>query len=649
MSESPQYARPRPQSLALLTLVWAILQIGGLFHPGLLDDVDSIYIEVAREMLHRHDFITPYIDSVRFFDKPPLMYWLAAGSMRLFGEHTWAARLPLALSVLALLWSVYWLGLRLYTFASPMGTPEDRGALYSALAVATSTGTYLYTRFFIPDILICLWLTLGIHLFLIACGRASDRLRPEQQPPLHVRASAVLPSVGFGIVLGLNLLTKGLIGLVFPLCFVVLYLTLTRQLRLWKHLSLLPATLAFAVVALPWHILAALRNPPIPMPPGLGLPARAGWAWFYLYNEHVARFLGQRIPHDYGNTPVWVFWLYACVWIMPWAAFLPGAFLLLRRQLGHHFTVTVRDREAALTLTLWAAIVMIFFTLSSRQEYYSLPALPAFALMAGGLLARANHATPLSSLSDPEDAARIALSCHRWILIPLASLTAAVCLFFAAEAPQAPPGADLSALLASNPALYNLSLGHLFDLTGAAMGLFRGPLLLVATGMLTLGIVSFLLRRSNRTYAANLTLTAGMIVVLVAVHSGLERFYPVLGSRALAESVLQIQRQSPTAPGLPQDMILLDGELTSGSSLLFYTRQPLYLVNGRKNALWFGSFYPDAPPIFESEATLRTLWAGPHRIFLLTYNPAARTRELSALAPVREVASLGGKTILTNR
>src|ERR1700742_3282041 len=114
---SPRYWSPR--SIVILVLTWFILQIGGLFTPGLLDDVDSIYIEIAREMLQRHDYVTPYINGIRFFDKPPLMYWMAAGSMHLFGVHDWAARLPLALSVLALLLAVYALGLRLFAAISP--------------------------------------------------------------------------------------------------------------------------------------------------------------------------------------------------------------------------------------------------------------------------------------------------------------------------------------------------------------------------------------------------------------------------------------------------------------------------------------------------------------------------------------------------
>src|SRR5580698_5524216 len=138
---SPQSAAPRrlwsPVSLVIIFFLWLILQIGGLFTPGLLDDVDSIYIEIAREMLQRHDFVTPTIDGIRFFDKPPLMYWMAAGSMRLFGIHDWAARLPLALGVLALLLAVYALGIRFY---SPRATSiqlsssvqNDRAALYAA-------------------------------------------------------------------------------------------------------------------------------------------------------------------------------------------------------------------------------------------------------------------------------------------------------------------------------------------------------------------------------------------------------------------------------------------------------------------------------------------------------------------------------------
>lgn len=607
--------------MAVLTFAWLALQIGGLFSPGLLDDVDSIYIEIAREMLRRHDYVTPYVNGIRFFDKPPLMYWMAAGSMHIFGVHDWAARLPLALSVLALLLAVYALGIRLFSEISPADHP-DRGGFYSALAVATGIGPYLYTRFYIPDILLALWMTLGVHLFLIAL----DRIKTKQQ-------SVLLPCAGFGAVMALNVLTKGLIGLVFPAGFVLLYLALTGQMRMLKRFHPVASAAAFTAIAAPWHILAAVRTPPIALPPGLGLPAHGGWAWFYLYNEHFARFLGKRIPHDYGLTPVWLFWMYLVIWVMPWATFIPEAVVKHIDHLRDHTRATTRECEAALSLVLWTVLVVGFFSISSRQEYYSLPAIPALALMAGGLLARADCWLDNARCS--------ALRWHLWFLVPVATAVAAICGYFAIMAPRSAPGVDISTLLESNPSFYNLSLGHLFDLTGAAMGLFRGPLVTVALSMLGIGLGSYLLRRRGLTYAANLTLAVAMIVTLLAAHTGLVRFYPTLGSKQLALDIKQAMGSG--------DLILLDGELTSGSTLVFYTGQQVHVINGRVNGLWYGSFWPDAPHIFETDSTLRQLWTGPHRIFLLTYQPQQRTSELAAYASVHVLASSGGKTVLTNR
>jgi 4-amino-4-deoxy-L-arabinose transferase-like glycosyltransferase len=642
---SPQNAAPRrlwtPVSLVIIFFLWLILQIGGLFTPGLLDDVDSIYIEIAREMLQRHDFVTPTIDGIRFFDKPPLMYWMAAGSMHLFGIHDWAARLPLALAVLALLLSVYALGIRLFATVSPAEKP-DRGGFYAALAVATSIGPYLYTRFYIPDILIALWMTLAVHLFLIAL----NRLQPDGISPLsRQQKSTLLPCLVFAAVMAANVLTKGLIGLVFPISFVLLYLAFTKQLRLLLKLHLLPSTLVFLALAAPWHILAALRTPAIPLPAGLGLPATGGWAWFYLYNEHIARFLSKRIPHDYGQTPVLLFWLYLAIWVMPWTVFLPGAIAshirTLRNRASNLTANTVslaRDYEAALSLLLWSLLVMGFFSLSSRQEYYSIPAIPALCLMAGGLLARADQS--LNSISPEAAAAKSALNWHLYLLLPLTSILAIVCAYFVVTAPHPAPGADLASLLNSNPDFYNLSLGHLFDLTDDAMGLFRGPLIAVAFSMLVVGIGSYLLRRRCFTYAANLVLSAAMTISLLAAHEGLVRFYPILGSKSLALAVKQQLR--------PGDRVIIDGWLSSGSSILFYTGQQAGLVNGRIYGPWYGSFWPDAPPIFGTDDGLRQAWSGSQRIFLLTFNKQ-RAADLARFAPVHLLAAEGGKFILSNR
>ena len=620
-----------PQSVSLIVLAWLVLHVGGLFTPGLLDDVDSVYLEIAREMLLRHNFVTPFIDGIRFFDKPPLMYWLAAGSMHIFGPHDWAGRLPLALLMLGLLVATYALGLRLFTAALPSRNP-DRAALYSALALASCIGPYLYTRFYIPDIAVALWLTLAIHAFLAALDR------------IEQHRSALLPCLAFAAVTALNVLTKGLIGLLFPIAFAVLYLAFTRKLRLVWKFHLIASTVLFLAIALPWHILAALETPAIALPSGLGLPARGGWAWFYLYNEHVARFLSRRIPHDYGQVPIPLFWLLAAVWIFPWAAFLPAALrqhlLALRTrapQIARAETGLRRPREAALTLLLWTGLVLGFFTLSARQEYYSLPALPALALLAGGALATAER-------SAARQTRRSTLAWHKWMLVPFCTLCAGVALFFAATAPHVDPHTDIANLLHQGGD-YNLSLDHLFDLTGRAMGLFRTPLILFGVSMLAIGPLTYLLRRRNHLYAANISLAAAATCLLLAMHAGLVRFYPTLGSKQLSESILEAQRTLPRS----NDMILIDGELTAGSTLLFYTEQPVHLVNGRINGPWYGSFWPDAPHIFETDDSLRHLWSGPQRLFLLTYHADKRVPDLSRFGPVHVLATAGGKSILTNQ
>ena len=459
--------------------------------------------------------------------------------------------------------------------------------------------------------------------------------------------------LGFATVLALNLLTKGLIGIIFPIAFALLYLAITRELPLLRKLSLLPSTLLFLAIALPWHILAALRNPAIAMPSGLGLPARAGWAWFYLYNEHIARFLGRRIPHDYGQVPIPLFWLLLILWLFPWAAFLPsaviGAIKQLRDRTARSYPQTIprnrvlvpfRVNEACLVTLLWAGIILGFFTLSSRQEYYHLPALPALALLVGGLLAVADDRR-FSNLPFTADPLPRTLRASLYGLVPIGTLLFLVCGYFALTAPSPKPGVTLNDLLNSNPALYNLSLGHIFDLTAAAMGFFRWPLAVVALSALVLGPIQHLVRRSAKTFAANLLIAASMTAILVAAHEGYVRFNPILGSKDIA---LAINAQKHSG-----DLILIDGELTSGSSLLFYTREPAYLVNGRINGPWFGSFWPDAPHIFLTDADLTRLWSGPQRIFLLTYHPTERRRDLSPSGPVIDLADSGGKTLLSNR
>src|ERR1700733_2560545 len=226
-------------SASLLTLIflWLAIYAAGMFTPPLLDDVDTIHAEAAREMLLRHDWVTMYTNGLRYLEKAPLMYWGLASSYEVFGIHDWSTRLPLMLGFLGMVLATYWLGS--YAFG-------ERGGFYSGLTLVTSIGPYIFTRFLIPDVMVGLWLAISYSFFLRSL---------EEYPPTR------LTCWGFAAACALNVLTKGLIGLVFPIATIGLYLLLTGNLRHLAKLRIVSSTVVFLILAAPWHILAAVRNP----------------------------------------------------------------------------------------------------------------------------------------------------------------------------------------------------------------------------------------------------------------------------------------------------------------------------------------------------------------------------------------------------
>src|SRR6476646_3958820 len=158
-AQSPTDTRVRYFSLALIFLRWIAIYFASIFSPALLDDVDTIHAEAAREMVLRHDWVTLYTDGIRYLEKAPLMYWGVAASYEIFGVHDWSTRLPLMLCVLALLFVTYAVGKHAY---------GERGGLYSAVVLSTALGPYMFTRFEIPDVAVGLWLALSAYFFLLS-------------------------------------------------------------------------------------------------------------------------------------------------------------------------------------------------------------------------------------------------------------------------------------------------------------------------------------------------------------------------------------------------------------------------------------------------------------------------------------------------
>jgi len=409
--------------------------VGVISPPRLVDDVDAVQAQIARNMLSSGDWVTARLDGVPYLEKSPLIYWMMAVSFRIFGVHDWAARLPLALSVILLCWVTYRFGR--WAFG-------DDAGLYAGLVLPTCAGLFLFTRILIPDAMVTLTITGAILAWL-------RLLEPDE---LNLRKWSIV----LGTCMGLGLLLKGLIAIVFPILAALVYMAITRQLfslAAWKRLHVFLAVAVALVIAVPWHVLATIRNPPyfaFSMHAGPG--EYHGFFWFYFFNEHLLRFLNLRYPRDYNTVPRLWFWILNLVWLFPWSVYLLATPKLSYRP-------ATQAGRTRLMAVCWIAVVMVFFTFSTTQEYYSMPIYPALALLIGSALAAGG----------------------RWIRIgsrALLVITAALFLVLAAVLAlvwRTPAVGDISrALSTQNPDAYTLSMLHIFDLTQAAFAYLKLPL-----------------------------------------------------------------------------------------------------------------------------------------------------------------------------
>jgi 4-amino-4-deoxy-L-arabinose transferase-like glycosyltransferase len=590
--------------LAIIFLTWLLIYVPGLSRPGLLDDADSVHAEASREMLLINDWVTLHVDGIRYLEKAPLMYWAVAASFKVFGVGEWQVRLPLALGVLGMMWCAFLFGRRAF---------GNEGGLYAALIMGTAPGIYIFTRFMIPDVWVVVWLTASIYLFWVAC---------EQENPSR------WVCWGLAVTIALNVLTKSLIGLAFPAMIIFVFLLITGELRKLSKLRLFSSALVFLAVAAPWHILAAIRNPAEPSGP------QKGFLWFYFWNEQFMRYVNKRIPYDYGKVPLLIFYGLLLLWIVPWCAFLLPALREIPGRLRSWRGGLDQRARANLLLGIWAVLIVAFFSFSSRQEYYSLPAVPALALLIAGWLERESN-SPLATRE--RRAGKIASAVL--LVIGIAVFTVAMAVLL--QAKPFPPGTDLGDVLTQHPGEYKLSLGHMQDLTLESFGMFRAPLGILGLSLLFGTALNWILRRRGHALIANLALTGMMVAVLFAVYQGYAIFSPVISSKTLALQIKQEYR--------PGETIVINHDYEFGSTLNFYTGIPVHMLNGRKADLWFGSFFPDAPQVFEDDHSFAHLWNGPARVYFFLEESDV-DEALKGIDPktVYVFGRSGGKAILTN-
>ncbi len=304
--------------------------------PSLMDDVDAVQAQIARNMLTSGDWVTARIDGVVYLEKSPLIYWLIAISYKIFGAFDWAARIPVALASIGLAW---------LTAAFGMWAFGRRAGFYAGLCISTCIGLFLFTRILIPDVMLTLTIALALWAFL--------RLLDEQEP--HPRFWALVLAASFGA----GLLLKSAVAVLFPAGAMVVYLALTRQLfsaQVWRRLRPWSGLAIVLLIAAPWHVLATLRNPPY-----LDLTFRSvpgeyhGFLWFYFINEQVLRFLNLRYPRDYNTVPRLYFWLFHLIWLFPWSVYFPAVARLSFKPLD-------RAGRTRLLALCWSGFLLVFFT-----------------------------------------------------------------------------------------------------------------------------------------------------------------------------------------------------------------------------------------------------------------------------------------------
>jgi 4-amino-4-deoxy-L-arabinose transferase-like glycosyltransferase len=571
-----------------LAVVFFAVYVGSMFTPGLLDDADSTHAEAAREMVVTGDYVTLHVNGIRYLEKPPLPYWLVAISYKVFGVNEFSTRLPMVLAVMLLGVLGFCWGRRAF---------GERTGIYVGLFVYTCAGVYLFTRIFIPDVLLSLLIAAAMYFFLTA-------LEPE--------ASAWRWYAGYAMM-ALGVLTKGLIALVFPCGAAFFFLLATGEWRRWREFRLTSGLALFLAIAAPWHILAGL---------------------------------GKRYPRDYSKLPAGLYWTLHLVWLFPWSFYLPAAV-----RTGVNAWRGRREGSAAvpsngrrlgdfaartrLLCWIWAGVVLMFFALSTNQEYYTFPAyLPLLLLLSDGV-ARCERA-------ECDRGVRAGwLTTSAGLLAVIGVAASAMLVAGLWQSRNLPFQPDIGNVLGKQDLeAYTLSTSHMLDLSYASFAALRLPAGLAAVVLLVAPLLSFILRGLRRHYSATWVLGAGLAVFLVAAHIALGRFGPYLSSKELAQEI--------AARARPEDQVMIYGDQAFGSSLLFYLRRPIDLVEGRTTSMWFGSTFADAPKIYLSDADLQRDWVGNGRVFLFV--PPYEKARVDGLLPARLViAELSGKYVYSNR
>jgi 4-amino-4-deoxy-L-arabinose transferase-like glycosyltransferase len=539
-----------------------------------LDPDEGLYADVARRMADGGDWVIPRFNALPYLEKPPLYFWTTALLMRALGHSEAVVRLGSALAALGTVLVAWRLGRGLYG-------PE--AGLRAAVALATTAGFALYVRKASTDFLFVFCLALTLY------GFVRDAERPDRG-----RARFLLFYAGAA----LSLLTKGLIGVVFPLAIVALTLAWVRRLAP-RDLNLGWGSAVFAAIALPWHAVAAWREPAL--------------MWFYLVDNQILRFLGVRAFVE-DDIPVGAIalLLLSFIWFFPWSVFV-----LARPSAGRAHDAAWRP-----LLVLWVVVVIGFFLASrSKLEYYALPAFPALAVIVG------------AAWTSGRDIGR-------WFVPGVAGcgIVGALCLWAGAHLTPAQALDGLGELNVYYRIVREQGLGFPFASVAPFAILLEalGAVLLAAWG------VAAACWLTGRRHVAFVVVAGGGVVIAALIVRLLYVVEPHHSAEAVAEAI--------TARASAGDVIVHEGSLEYSAALPFYTGRRVVVLDGTRGDLELASRRPDARGWFIDSGELANRWSGRERIFLVTQRPRARSAVAALPAgAVHVLGQFGSRWLYSNR
>jgi 4-amino-4-deoxy-L-arabinose transferase-like glycosyltransferase len=577
----------RQFAILLLLLLVSTVYIGAATSRAIFDDGDALYSHIAKQMAMTGDWVTPYANGVRFLDKPPVLFWVAAVSYHLFGYNEFAARFPAALAVVGI-------GLILFFLAKKAGGTS--AGFIAGTSSALCIGTFLFTRQVFPDVFFVFFLTLSIAAFL--------RWYQDEKNP-------VFPALVFYAAIACAVLTKGLMGIAFPIAILVLFLLWCGDFRrLWRfHIG--KGTLLFVILAFPWHILAAYRN--------------KGFLWYFFVNEQFLRFIGKRQPYDYESISLPIFWALVLVWLFPWSSFLPA----IRHVWRNSNPQTPDARYTIRICTCWALVILVFFSLSSRIEHYSMPIFPPLALLIGVVL---------SPQSPWEATSRRSVARGFAFLGILGGLVALLAIVGGLWMGLWSSGQSLSEAATVRLHAYKFYFAPLFEMPPDVLDRLKTPL----AGTCCVFAIGFIgawwLNHRGRRLSAVIVLSLVMAGFCFFAFQSIGICEDILSSRQFGRKLNQLYR--------PGDTAVVLGDFETANSINFYCPMILHVYKGSAALLQWGMRYPGAPKLLFSQALFEKQWQGSQRTFLLS--PEDQVSSLGLKAAYTILRS-GGRVLLCNQ